>query len=102
VCGPFSVNSTLKVNTVVSEIYPVLQNVELLLSSQLTLSDDLHGVLQKVILLDKDYSRWPLKQPDAWRPKRLESKTGPSLSCPSWWPGKVDIYFDCKDYSFST
>lgn len=97
VCGPFSVNLAPKVNTVVSEIYPVLQNVEMLLSSQLTLSDDLRSVLQRVILLDKDYSNWPLRQPDAWKPRSLKSKIGPSLSGPSWWPRQVDIYFDCKD-----
>lgn len=96
-CDAFSINSFPTVNTVVSDIYPVLHNAEILLASPSALSDELRGVLHKVFMLDKEYSKWLLRQPDAWRSKRLKSEIGPTMSSPSWWPRNVDIYFDRND-----
>ncbi|KAK5054492.1 hypothetical protein LTR84_001383 [Exophiala bonariae] len=94
VCDRFSINTCPAVNTIVSDIHPVLQDAEVILASPSALSDDLRTVLQKVIILDKEFSKWVLRQPDAWQPRSLRSEIGPSLSYPSWWPGRLDVYLD--------
>lgn len=99
VCDGFSINICPAVNTVVSDIYPILQDAQVILASPSALSDDIRKVLQRVIILDKEFSKWLLMQPDAWRPKALRSEIGPSLSYPNWWPGRLDVYLDCN-YSY--
>ncbi len=76
------------------DIYHVLQQAESCLAGTLTLSDDLRCVLHQVILLDRQFSLWPAKQPEEWRPRSMRIGISQTREGLGFWPDKVDTYYD--------
>jgi hypothetical protein len=82
-----------------TKLYPLLQRGKTLLSSTLTLEDDLRRFLQDAILVDEEYSKWPTTQAEEWRPRQINFIRGKKyglMRSPSWWPESIETYYDGK------
>jgi hypothetical protein len=100
---PTSHVSVQSLHALVMKAWPLLQTVETLLSSTLTLVEDLHQLLTDAKLLNGEFSKWPANQPEEWRPRTvcyLNHRNVTFAQDFGWVPRRIDAYLDRK-YTWS-
>lgn len=91
---------TRSLDVLLIKLRPVRERASELLSDPEASRVDLRMLKREATLLNKEFSLWPLCQPKEWMPKthgivkEMAPATDDSLCSMSFWPGKVDTYFD--------
>ncbi len=85
--------SVQSLDTLLLKVWPLLRKAETMLSNTSVIVEDLRQLLNGARLLNKEYSTWPEKQPEEWRPRTTGYLT-PSQERSTWSTGRVDTYVD--------
>jgi hypothetical protein len=91
---PASSPSVPSLDAVFTECWRLLRRAELLLSSTLTVVEDLEQLLRDAKLLNMEFSKWPSCLPEEWKPRTMLAKPKFVISGKEfgWLPGRADVY----------
>jgi hypothetical protein len=79
--------------------WTLLRTARNLISSPLTLVEDLHKGIKEARLMNEDFSTWAASQPEEWKPRSIGSVHRQQCILThnlSWLSGQIDAYLDCE------
>ncbi|RDW85949.1 hypothetical protein BP5796_04274 [Coleophoma crateriformis] len=93
--------STKNLDAILIRLPPVRRRALKILSDPKASKVELRSLKQEAILLNKEFSLWPLCLPKEWMPQTLgDIKEGDvlpndeALDAMPFWPGRIDTYYD--------
>lgn len=90
-------SSIQSLDALLIQSWQLLRAARNLISSPLTLVEDLHECIKDARLMNEDFLRWGASQPEEWRPRSIGSVHRQQRILThnlSWLSGRIDAYLD--------